>query len=245
MSKDKQTEKETTEEVKEASYKSMDEKELTQSFWRDIYDPIMDGTDLDTVKSIIYEGIETGVDEGKVDDTSYDKILKNIDKIDDLNKLKKYVSNSLLYHEGHAKDIKNTKKNKEKHYVNAKEFIAEVLSYYDSDKISNKLSMMIHKIAHGLGYAPNFINYSYKEEMIGDALVGMFKALSGKKYVHKPGRNPFSYFNTIAYHAFLNRIKKEKKIHEAVKQYQEEMYDCLMDEYKSDGPKNEQYNEDF
>ena len=40
--------------------------------------------------------------------------------------------------------------------------------------------------------------------------------------------NPFSYFTTIAYHAFINRIKKEKKHHEAVTKYKERVYEDFM-----------------
>lgn len=37
--------------------------------------------------------------------------------------------------------------------------------------------------------------------------------------------NPFSYFTRIAYHAFVNRIKKEKKVAEVLKLYQEKIYE--------------------
>ena len=90
---------------------------------------------------------------------------------------------------------------------------------------------MITKIAHGLSYAPNFINYSYKDEMIGDAVVKMFTALFNKKFnleaTDSNGNkyNPFSYFTTIAFHAFINRIKKEKRHHEALTQYKERIYE--------------------
>ena len=65
--------------------------------------------------------------------------------------------------------------------------------------------------------------------MIGDAIVKMFTALKNKKFNIDAGYNPFSYFTTIAFHAFINRIKKEKKHHEIVQQYQESIYDQLLD----------------
>lgn len=37
--------------------------------------------------------------------------------------------------------------------------------------------------------------------------------------------NPFSYFTKISYHAFVNRIKKEKKMDEVLKRYQEKIYE--------------------
>ena len=44
----------------------------------------------------------------------------------------------------------------------------------------------------------------------------------GNKY------NPFSYFTTIDFHAFINRIKKEKRHFDAVNEYKERVYEELM-----------------
>ena len=111
-----------------------------------------------------------------------------------------------------SKKKPRAKKKKEKpaHYVNSKEFTQDITDYYNSgtDDIGNKLGESIYKIATGLSYAPNFINYSYKDDMIGDAIVKMFSALQSKKFNLETGNNPFSYFTTIAFHAFINRIKK-------------------------------------
>ena len=111
---------------------------------------------------------------------------------------------------------------KEKIYVQPKEFHAEILKYYESGHITDELALMINKIANKLSYAPNFINYSYREEFIGDAIVRMFKALTARKYDSVKHSNPFAYFTRIAYNAFINRIKKEKYMHETHQKYQEE-----------------------
>jgi len=121
---------------------------------------------------------------------------------------------------------KNT--DKEKHYVNSKEFLEELSQYYKTDEVTDTLAGMITKIANGLSYAPNFINYSYKDEMVGDAILKMFSALKNKKFNLDSGNNPFSYYTTIAFHAFINRIKKEKKYHETVTSYQETVYADLV-----------------
>jgi hypothetical protein len=96
------------------------------------------------------------------------------------------------------------------YYVDPKEFDEEIQSYYKSGILSNELAEMVSKIAHKLSFASNFINYSYREEMVGDGIIRMFKALMSKKYSHDKGTNPFSYFTRIAFNAFRNRIKKEK-----------------------------------
>lgn len=123
---------------------------------------------------------------------------------------------------------KKIKPRDREHYVNSREFEEEIRNYYNTDDITIKLGECINKIANGLSYAPNFINYSYKEEMVGDAIVKMFSALKNKKFKLDSGFSPFSYFTTIAFHAFINRIKKEKKHHKALTEYKEKVYNELM-----------------
>lgn len=119
------------------------------------------------------------------------------------------------------------------HYVNSKEFEGDITEYYKTDYMSIRLGESLNKIAKGLSYAPNFINYSYKEEMIGDAILKMVSALKNKKFKLNSGFSPFSYFTTIAFHAFINRIKKEKKHHETTNNYKEKVYIDLLT--KQDG----------
>jgi hypothetical protein len=122
------------------------------------------------------------------------------------------------------KKRRKSTKEKKAYYVNPAEFLADITEYYITDDLTEGLGEMIYKIATGLGYAPNFINYSYKDEMIGDAILKMLTALRNKKFNIDAGHNPFSYFTTIAFHAFINRIKKEKKHRETINQYQEKVY---------------------
>lgn len=122
------------------------------------------------------------------------------------------------------------KKEKTEYYVNAKDFRAQIAEYYENPcgKNEREIGSSIYKIATGLSFAPNFINYSYKDDMIGDAIVKMWTAITNKKFNIESEYNPFSYFTTIAFHAFINRIKKEKKHHDVVQQYQETIYDQLI-----------------
>jgi len=73
------------------------------------------------------------------------------------------------------------------------------------------------KIAKRLTYSYKFINYTFKEDMISDALYDCIRFASKFKetYFSKTkGRieqgNPFSYITTICFRAFLRRIDKEK-----------------------------------
>jgi hypothetical protein len=126
--------------------------------------------------------------------------------------------------------VKKLKPKEKVHYVNGREFEEEIRNYYNTGNITIKLGESLNKIANGLSYAPNFLNYSYKEDMVGDAIVKMFAALKHKKFRLDSGFSPFSYFTTIAFHAFINRIKKEKKHHEVINEYKEKIYSELMHE---------------
>lgn len=125
---------------------------------------------------------------------------------------------------------KKRKKKDNQYYVNGKEFATAIKDYYaeNTDIIPDQLAIYVKKIADGLSYAPNFINYSYKEDMVGDAIVKMLSALRHKRFDLDNGSNPFSYFTTIAFHAFINRIKKEKKQRDVISEYQEAVYNDLM-----------------
>lgn len=115
------------------------------------------------------------------------------------------------------------KPQKKKIYIVPKEFDDAIMEYYKSGVLTNQLAEMVDKIAQKLSYAPNFINYSYKSDMIGDAIIKMMKALIGKKYQHNKGSNPFSYFTRIAFNAYRNRIKIEKRNQEIHEKYKDEL----------------------
>lgn len=130
---------------------------------------------------------------------------------------------------------------KEQFYVDPKLFYSEIKDYYKSGEINDYLAESIYKIAKGLSFAPNFINYSYREDMVGDAVIKMYTALKNKKFCIKSkdskgnNYNPFSYFTTIAFHAFITRIKKEKREKETIAAYQENYFR----EYMSSEPGGE------
>jgi DNA-directed RNA polymerase specialized sigma24 family protein len=117
---------------------------------------------------------------------------------------------------------------KENYYIDPKEFKDSLRQYYETDILTDDLAENIKKIAYGLSFNGSFINYTYKDDMIGDALIKMYAALKYKKYNFDNNSNPFSYFTTIAFHAFINRIKKEKRQHEALKNYKEMVYEDIM-----------------
>ena len=118
--------------------------------------------------------------------------------------------------------------NPEKFYTIPAEFKAAIKKYYEDEDLTNYLGECINKIAKRLSYYPSFINYTYKEDMIGDAIVKMYSALKRKKFQVNSDHNPFSYFTTIAWHAFINRIKKENKHNATLQAYKEKVYEELI-----------------
>ena len=133
--------------------------------------------------------------------------------------------------------MKTNVKVKEKYYVNSKLFREQLTQYYEDDNMTNELASNIMKIAEGLSYNWRFLNYtsSWKEDMIGDAIVKMYAALESKKFRLESEFNPFSYFNRIAWNAFSNRIKKEKAQHEGLQEYKQRVYEEGMNDAGSQG----------
>ena len=124
------------------------------------------------------------------------------------------------------------KKAKEKpHYVNNKQFSGSVVDYVNSanearDKgeeepiITEYIGSCFLKIAEGLSHKPNFSGYTYREEMVMDAVENCIKAIMNydvKKATRTGLPNAFAYFTQITYYAFLRRIAKEKK-HQDIKE---------------------------
>lgn len=67
----------------------------------------------------------------------------------------------------------------------------------------------ILKIATHLAMRPNFIGYTYRDEMIGDGIENVLTYIHN--YNPEKYSNPFAYFTQIIYFAFLRRLDKEKK----------------------------------
>jgi hypothetical protein len=121
--------------------------------------------------------------------------------------------------------LEKPKKVKDQFYVDPILFKEQIKLYYQTGICTNFLGDCLNKIAEGLGYNSKFINYSYKEDMIGDALIKMFSALKRQKFNVDSETSPFGYFTTIAFHAFINRIKKEKKHHDTITEYKQRKYE--------------------
>lgn len=106
------------------------------------------------------------------------------------------------------------------HYVNNAEMLASIKGYKDKlrdyeknggvePRIPEYLGECILKIATKLSHKPNFINYSYRDDMISDGIENCVMCVDS--FDPDKSSNPFAYFTQVIYYAFLRRIQKEKK----------------------------------
>lgn len=111
-------------------------------------------------------------------------------------------------------------KKKSVHYVSNKEFLQAMIEYKDrcekADKrkrkrppVTNYIGECFLKIANHLSYRPNFINYTFRDDMISDGIENCLQYLNN--FNPQKSNNPFAYFTQIIYYAFIRRIQKEKK----------------------------------
>ena len=112
------------------------------------------------------------------------------------------------------------KTTKKEHYVNNKEFLAAMTEYSKDvnrakrnkkpkPPVTDYIGSCFLKIANHLSYRPNFINYTFRDDMISDGIENCLQYLDN--FNPRKSNNPFAYFTQIIYYAFIRRIQKEKK----------------------------------
>ena len=112
------------------------------------------------------------------------------------------------------------KKKVTQHYVDNKKFLEAMVIYRDKvnsakennrkkPDVTNYIGECFLKIANHLSYRPNFINYTYRDDMISDGIENCLQYMNN--FDPNKSTNPFAYFTQIIYYAFIRRIQKEKK----------------------------------
>ena len=111
-------------------------------------------------------------------------------------------------------------KKKNAHYIDNKQFLEAMKEWKQNcvdaeeageerPQVTNYIGECFLKIANGLSYRPNFINYTYRSEMVSDGIENCLQ------YIHnfdpEKSKNPFSYFTQVCWYAFIRRIGKEKR----------------------------------
>jgi DNA-directed RNA polymerase specialized sigma subunit len=119
-----------------------------------------------------------------------------------------------------------------KHYVDNEKFLQEMTIFrnfvieskeknLERPLVPNYIGTCLFKIATHLARKPNFINYTFKDDMISDGVENCLLYIDN--FDPEKSKNPFAYFTQIIYYAFLRRIQKEKK-HLYIK------YKCMQNE---------------
>ncbi len=109
---------------------------------------------------------------------------------------------------------------KRANYINNPDFLQAMVEYREkvaAAKESGKpkpqvppyIGECFMKIATRLSHKPNFINYSFRDEMICDGIENCMQYIDN--FNPEKSNNPFAYFTQIIYYAFIRRIQKEKK----------------------------------
>jgi hypothetical protein len=109
---------------------------------------------------------------------------------------------------------------KRNHYVNNADLLKTIEQYKkdcrkakregtSKPKIPDYIGKCLMLIAENLSHKPNFLSYSFRDEMIADAIENCVMYFDN--FDPKKSKNPFAYFTQIIYFAFIRRIHKEKK----------------------------------
>ena len=111
--------------------------------------------------------------------------------------------------------------NKKRHYVDNELFFAEIKKWKqrvidarevdETDPPSTEyMGECFLKICEHLVMRPNFINYTFRDDLISDGIENCL--LYAHNFNPEKSKNPFSYFTQIIHHAYVRRIVKERKL---------------------------------
>jgi hypothetical protein len=106
------------------------------------------------------------------------------------------------------------------HYVSNADFLVAMKQYKEmvlaaeaagdpKPRVPEYIGECLLKIATHLSYKSNFINYTYREDMILDGVENCLQYINN--FDPTKSSNPFAYFTQIIYYAFIRKIQKEKK----------------------------------
>ena len=115
---------------------------------------------------------------------------------------------------------KTTGRKRSVYYIDNKKFYAEMKKYIDACKeakaegkevpiVPNYIADCFIKIATKLSTKHQFIGYTYRQDMISDAIENCIRYV--KSFNPEKTDNPFAYFTQFAKNSFLHRINKERQ----------------------------------
>jgi hypothetical protein len=97
------------------------------------------------------------------------------------------------------------------HYVTNAQLLEAFYEARAAGKLTDRLAKYLMKVAEKYSYHPWFVRYSFREDMVCAAVVGLtmnWHKFNPDKYEDP---NPFSYFTTACYRSFLAYLASERK----------------------------------
>ena len=143
-------------------------------------------------------------------------------------------------------------KKKTAHYIDNKKFFASMKEWKeeidlcaaegkDKPRCTNYLGECFVKICNHLAYKSNFVNYTFRDEMILDGIENCLRYAD--RFNPEKSENPFAYFTQITYYSFIRRIKKEARQTETKLRYLQSIdLQQLLDEIEGDSGNYEYLN---
>lgn len=126
------------------------------------------------------------------------------------------------------------RKNNSGHYVKNADLLTEIIVFKQTGVITENLGRMLLSIANNYTTKGNYIGYTWKSDMVGDAMLTCIKYL--KNFDPARSSNAFSYCTQICSNSFKAYIKAQKK-HSIIKDRCYQGYADLVEYTINDGTK--------
>lgn len=100
---------------------------------------------------------------------------------------------------------------KDNKYITNEDLLPEIYKYRRTGKVSEELGGMLLLIAENVANKGNFHGYTWKQDMVSEALLTVIRYIHNFDPIRYEKPNPFAYLTTIISRAFLTYIAKQKK----------------------------------
>jgi len=121
-----------------------------------------------------------------------------------------------------------------KFYIRNEDILPHIFEYRATGRISNQLGGILLQIAQNLASKGSFHGYTWRDDMVSDAVLTCVRYLHNFDPIRYESPNPFAYFTSIMRNAFLNYIRKQKK-HSEIKDWCYNNHHLLNEECEMEG----------
>ena len=96
------------------------------------------------------------------------------------------------------------------YYIDKEEMVKEVIKSRETGVMTDRLARMILLLAEKISYRHCFIGYSYREDMVADAVLNLVCG-GALKFDPSKSQNPFGYYTIAIHRSFIHFLHVEKK----------------------------------